>query len=130
PPAGPTEPTGLNDTPEATVSTHVLDTARGRPARGVPVALSTRDRPRGEWRPHAEGTTDTDGRCRGFPPLPAGTVEARLVFSTATHPVARVGEDDTPFFPEVAVAFAIIPGEHHHVPLLLAPHGYTVYRGS
>ncbi|MCE7082058.1 hydroxyisourate hydrolase [Streptomyces sp. ST2-7A] len=125
-PSPPAEPA---DTPEATVSTHVLDTARGRPARGVPVALVTRARPDGEWRPHAEGTTDADGRCDDFPPLPDGTVAARLVFSTAPH-LAAVGEGDTPFFPEVAVAFAISPAEHHHVPLLLAPHGYTVYRGS
>ncbi|WP_323385670.1 hydroxyisourate hydrolase, partial [Streptomyces calidiresistens] len=121
---------GTEPAPGATVSTHVLDTARGRPARGVPVTLSTRARTGGEWRPHAEGTTDPDGRCRDFPALPAGTVAARLVFSTAPHPAAAVEEGEPPFFPEVAVAFAISPGEHHHVPLLLSPHGYTVYRGS
>ncbi|WP_314412340.1 hydroxyisourate hydrolase [Streptomyces sp. DSM 40484] len=34
------------------------------------------------------------------------------------------------FFPEVAITFAVSPGEHYHVPLLLNPFGYSVYRGS
>ncbi|MFM9445888.1 hydroxyisourate hydrolase [Streptomyces acidiscabies] len=101
----------------STVSTHILDTSAGRPAAGVTVRLSARAA--GDWWPAGESVTDADGRCKDFPPLPEGTVQARLVFETGTE-----------FFPEVAVAFTVGPGEHYHVPLLLNPFGYSVYRGS
>ncbi|MGP4111204.1 2-oxo-4-hydroxy-4-carboxy-5-ureidoimidazoline decarboxylase [Streptomyces sp. 4N509B] len=111
-----------------TVSTHILDTSVGRPVPDVPVALSVRATAEGPWSDHAAGTTDTDGRCRAFPPLPDGTAHARLTFDVAPH----LGRDraGASFFPEVTVAFAPAPGEHHHVPLLLTPYGYSVYRGS
>jgi 5-hydroxyisourate hydrolase len=98
------------------LSTHVLDTARGEPAAGVPVRLETLD-----GRLLAEGVTDHDGRLRDWVPdgvWRAGTY--RLVFSTAGA-----------FFPEVVVVFQVAdPDRHYHVPLLLSPFGYTVYRGS
>ncbi|MHC5906308.1 hydroxyisourate hydrolase [Streptomyces sp. S6] len=101
----------------STVSTHILDTSVGRPAEGVPVRLFVRAD--GDWRAAGASVTDADGRCKDLPPLPEGTTHARLLF-----------EVDTAFFPEVAVAFAVAPGEHYHVPLLLNPFGYSVYRGS
>ncbi|QNP69392.1 hydroxyisourate hydrolase [Streptomyces roseirectus] len=101
----------------STVSTHILDTTAGRPAAGVPVRLAARTG--GDWQDVGTARTDADGRCTDFPPLPDGTAHARLVFDV-----------DTAFFPEVAVAFAVEPGEHYHVPLLLNPFGYSVYRGS
>ncbi|MET7641145.1 hydroxyisourate hydrolase [Streptomyces sp. NPDC005438] len=116
------EPTGE----PTTVSTHILDTSRGRPAAGVTVRLETRPDPDQPWSRLASGETNQDGRCAGLPPLPAGTTHARLSFETATH-LSGAG---TPFFPEVTVAFAVDPGEHYHVPLLLNPYGYSVYRGS
>jgi len=98
------------------LSTHVLDTARGEPAAGVPVRLESLDGQR-----LAEGVTDQDGRLRDWVPAwhwRAGTY--RLVFATAGA-----------FFPEVAVVFRVAdPDRHYHVPLLLSPFGYTVYRGS
>ncbi|WP_165988461.1 hydroxyisourate hydrolase [Streptomyces sp. YIM 98790] len=116
PPAVPAAP--------ATVSTHVLDTAAGHPARGVAVTLAVRNGPAGEWREHARAVTDADGRCTGLPPLPSATAWARLEFAVAGHLGGAA------FFPEATVVFAVAPGEHHHVPLLLSPYGYTVYRGS
>ncbi|MBP5936000.1 hydroxyisourate hydrolase [Streptomyces acidiscabies] len=101
----------------STVSTHILDTSVGRPATGVVVRLSARFGD--DWREVGASVTDADGRCKDFPSLPEGTVHARLVFEVGTE-----------FFPEVAVAFAVAPGEHYHVPLLLNPFGYSVYRGS
>jgi 5-hydroxyisourate hydrolase len=102
-----------------TVSTHILDTATGRPAAGVPVELAqlTAD----GWQALGAGRTDADGRCRELPaPDPAEGTVLRLTFAVAT-----------PFFPEVAVVFAIDPAQsHYHVPLLLSPYGYSVYRGS
>ena len=97
----------------ATLSTHVLDTAAGRPASGVPVALSNA---RGEVL--AEATTDDDGRVASIGgDLAPG--DYRLRFET-----------NGPFYPEVAVTFRIATDEHHHVPLLLSPYGYSTYRGS
>ncbi|MBB3661419.1 5-hydroxyisourate hydrolase [Prauserella sediminis] len=104
------------------VTTHVLDTARGRPAAGVPVRLDARD---DDWSTIAAATTDDDGRVRDLGPdtLPAGVY--RLVFDTESY----LGEGC--FLPEVTVAFRITdPAAHHHVPVLLSPFAYSTYRGS
>ncbi|MBA0052122.1 hydroxyisourate hydrolase [Streptomyces sp. AJS327] len=116
-----------------TVSTHILDTRAGRPASGVTVQLSLRTggEPDGTWSAHGVSRTNADGRCADFPALPEGAVAARLRFETG--PYLRATAAGTPgdaFFPEVTVAFAVTPGEHYHVPLLLSPFGYSVYRGS
>jgi 5-hydroxyisourate hydrolase len=106
------------------LSTHVLDTARGEPAPGVPVRLDRQDGT--EWLPVAEGRTDSDGRLRDW--VPGSDWRAgryRLVFDTAA--VLGAGA----FFPEVAVVFEVTePGRHHHVPLLLSPFGYSTYKGT
>jgi 5-hydroxyisourate hydrolase len=112
-----------------TLSTHVLDTADGRPAQGVPVALDAAvddDR----WVRLGSGLTDADGRLGDL--LPEGrALEAgvyRLVFDTGAF-LAERGLDG--FYPEVSVVFQVTdPDDHYHVPLLLAPWGYTTYRGS
>lgn len=99
-----------------TISTHVLDTVTGEPARGVPVVLVTPDG--GEQKEQ----TDGDGRLR-FEVTGAG--DYRLVFDVAAHLGPEV------FFPEAAVAFRIADtGRGYHVPLLLSRYGYTTYRGS
>ncbi|MFF9061286.1 2-oxo-4-hydroxy-4-carboxy-5-ureidoimidazoline decarboxylase [Streptomyces sp. NPDC014882] len=128
----------------ASVSTHVLDTSTGRPAEGVAVHLSARPGRDADWRALGGSATDADGRCKDLPPLPAGTTHVRLDFAVEPYlgrtarrqadarrddPANRDGGPDV-FFPEVAVTFAVVPGEHHHVPLLLSPFGYSVYRGS
>ncbi|EDY46685.1 2-oxo-4-hydroxy-4-carboxy-5-ureidoimidazoline decarboxylase [Streptomyces sp. SPB074] len=121
-PGAPDEPAVLPG--PATVSTHVLDTSAGRPAPAVPVTLAARPGPTAPWSVVGTSETDTDGRCRDLPALPPGTTEARLEFATAGHvPGAS-------FFPEVSLVFRAAPGEHHHVPLLLSPYGYSAYRGS
>jgi 5-hydroxyisourate hydrolase len=103
------------------VTTHVLDTARGRPAADVPVALERAD---GDgWETLARARTDRDGRVATFPAVTAG--RHRLTFDTAAH----LGAGG--FFPEVAVVFELGPDDDHcHVPLLLSPFGYSTYRGS
>lgn len=113
----------------ASVSTHVLDTAAGRPAAGIAVELAVRDRGDGAWTAAGASSTDADGRCTDLPPLPAGAVHARLRFEAETY-LSHEPADGAAFFPEVTVAFAVAPGEHYHVPLLLSPFGYSVYRGS
>ncbi|MBP2702434.1 hydroxyisourate hydrolase [Microbispora sp. RL4-1S] len=113
------------------LSTHVLDTAAGRPAKDVLVRLSRRA-PHG-FVPVAEGRTDDDGRIREWSPLgrewSAGVDPRpgtyRLLFDTGGY----LGEDA--FFPEVSVVFTVREaGGHHHVPLLLSPFAYSTYRGS
>ncbi|WP_433340250.1 2-oxo-4-hydroxy-4-carboxy-5-ureidoimidazoline decarboxylase [Streptomyces sp. CA-253872] len=112
------------DAPPPTVSTHVLDTSAGRPAPGVPVALAARSGEKAPWTVVGASATDTDGRCRDLPAPPPDTTEVRLEFTTAGHVPAAS------FFPEVSLVFRVTPGEHHHVPLLLSPYGYSAYRGS
>jgi 5-hydroxyisourate hydrolase len=107
-----------------TFSTHVLDTSRGEPAPGVPVALYRLDAD--GWAEIAQGRTDADGRLRDFVPereWRAGLY--RLVFDAAAY----LGADA--FFPEAVVVFRVTaPDRHHHVPLLLCPFGLSTYRGS
>ena len=111
------------------ITTHVLDTARGRPAPGIPARLEQR-RPGGEWLAVGRGDTDEDGRLSGlYPagvPLTAGVY--RLTFQTRGY-FESLGVDS--FYPEVVVVFETTPGEeHYHVPLLIGPFGFTTYRGT
>ncbi|MFD3541930.1 hydroxyisourate hydrolase [Streptomyces sp. NPDC058662] len=128
----------------ASVSTHILDTSIGRPAEGVAIALSARTGLDGRWAALGGSATDADGRCKDLPALPEGTTHVRLDFETESYFVDKnrstqqaEAQQDAPrvrdsgaFFPEVTITFAVTPGEHYHVPLLLNPFGYSVYRGS
>ncbi|MFE1457932.1 hydroxyisourate hydrolase [Streptomyces sp. NPDC058735] len=125
----------------ASVSTHILDTSAGRPAEGVAVQLSARSGRADDWRALGGSATDADGRCKDLPALPEGTTHVRLDFAVEPYFTDRQADaqQDAPanrdsgagvFFPEVAITFAVVPGEHYHVPLLLNPFGYSVYRGS
>ncbi|MFI0976791.1 hydroxyisourate hydrolase [Streptomyces sp. NPDC021093] len=133
----------------ASVSTHILDTSIGRPAEGVAITLTARSGGGAEWVTLGGSKTDADGRCKDLPALPEGTTHVRLDFETETYFLNKHRADknnsenkaeaqqDAPrvrdsgaFFPEVAITFAVVPGEHFHVPLLLNPFGYSVYRGS
>jgi hydroxyisourate hydrolase len=107
------------------VTTHVLDTARGAPASGVPVRLESVS---GVDQEIGRASTDADGRVREIGPdrLPRGTY--RLVFDTAAY---FAQQRTAGFFPEVAITFTVGgDGQHYHVPLLLSPFGYATYRGS
>lgn len=105
----------------STLSTHVLDTALGRPAKGVRVTLEQ------EGKTLGSGTTDADGRVRD---LLARLAEGDylLRFSVAEY-FSTTGRES--FYPEVVVNFHVGGGgDHYHVPLLLSPFGYSTYRGS
>jgi len=111
------------------ITTHVLDTSAGGPAAGVAVKLEVRMAERG-WVTLAERTTDADGRARDLVAdgsrLDAGTY--RLTFGTGAYFAAK---GQSAFFPEASVMFEVRdPAQHHHVPLLLSPFGYSTYRGS
>jgi 2-oxo-4-hydroxy-4-carboxy-5-ureidoimidazoline decarboxylase len=111
------------------VSTHILDTSVGRPAEGIAVELSVRCGADAPWAGHGASKTDADGRCKDLPPLPEGVTQVRLCFEVEPY-FTRTRRQQAAFFPEVVITFAVEPGEHYHVPLLLNPFGYSVYRGS
>ena len=94
-----------------TVSTHVLDTEQGRPARGVRVELYD-----AEGDLVGDGVTDADGRIRELGEGRPGTY--RIVF----HP-------PSPFFKRVELELELSDG-HHHIPLLVSSYACASYRGS
>jgi 5-hydroxyisourate hydrolase len=116
----------------ARLSTHVLDLSRGKPAAELRVELFRIDGPRRELLRTA--ITNADGRT-GDPllegdSLPGGQFE--LLFHAGDYfRGLGVALSDPPFLDEVAIRFGIDPAAgSYHVPLLLAPHGYSTYRGS
>jgi 5-hydroxyisourate hydrolase len=111
------------------ISTHVLDTAKGKPAAGVPVRLERQDSS-GKWAPVGSAETDQDGRCGQLVPEGATLREGvhRLTFDTSVYFAASGTEG---LYPVVEIVFRMRSGESHfHIPLLLSPNGYTTYRGS
>ncbi|MCC8441975.1 hydroxyisourate hydrolase [Xanthomonas cannabis] len=109
----------------STLSTHVLDTATGRPASGVPLRLFAGDTL------HFDGVTNQDGRCPELTALTLPPGRYRLEFEVAIYwRAAGVALTDPPFLEQVPIAFGIANDGHYHVPLLLSPYGYSTYRGS
>ena len=110
------------------ITTHVLDTAIGKPAAALPIWLERKDAA-GVWEQIGAGSTDNDGRLRTLTPegpVAAGTY--RISFETAAYFTAQ---HTNGFFPIVQITFVIVDGAaHYHVPLLLSPYGYSTYRGS
>ncbi|KAK3906544.1 putative steroid binding protein [Staphylotrichum tortipilum] len=136
------------------ITCHVLDTTTGQPARNVRVKLELNPIPSPTpptTTPKTfESHTDDDGRIKAWLPYSsatssgevpvftledvlgglaaagAGTSSWTLRFDSAGY----FGGADKTFYPEVVVAFTVRDGERYHVPLLLAPYGYSTYRGS
>ena len=111
-----------------TISTHVLDTARGKPAPDIQVHLEQQES--GQWRSIVSARTDQNGRCAQLvaDDKALGPGIYRLSFDTESYyAVHRIQG----LYPVVQIAFHVRDGEaHYHIPLLLSPHGYTTYRGS
>jgi 5-hydroxyisourate hydrolase len=111
------------------ITTHVLDTAAGKPARGMTVVLASRQGPE-RWAELGRGVTDANGRISEFKP-PLEPLEAgvfRLRFQTGAYFTAMGVHG---FYPEIDVSVQIDDvAQHYHIPLLLSPFGYTTYRGS
>ena len=109
------------------ITTHVLDTSVGEAAVGVTVILEMRQA--SEWIPVGRGNTDGKGRTTLTEGRSLAPGTYRLTFDIAAY--HRERGVATPFFPEVRVAFVVRDADaHYHVPLLLSPFGYTIYRES
>ncbi len=110
------------------ISTHILDTALGRPAAGVSVSLLFyRDR---EAIAVSVDSTNDDGRCEALlaPPHRLEVGLYKIVFSTGPY-YERIGTQG--LYPIIEITFEVRdPHAHHHIPLLLTPNSYTTYRGS
>ena len=113
------------------LTTHVLDTAKGRPAAEVVIELY---RIGDERRFVTSSATDQDGRCPK--PLLEGEAFTAGVYELVFHAgdyfrAAGVELPEPPFLDRVVIRFGIAEGDqHYHVPLLLSPYGYGTYRGS
>ena len=106
------------------ITTHVLDTSIGRPATGMAVRLERSD----SRVPLATAATDGDGRVREWLAEGVAAGRYRLIFETGAW-FRAAGKEA--FYPEVAIEFEARDGvPHYHLPLLLAPFGYSTYRGS
>lgn len=118
----------INSSAGSPITTHVLDTALGRPAVGIAAVLEFFVE--GQWRPIGMGTTNSDGRIRDLLPAERQLTPGmyRLSFDTGSY-FAATGTEG--FYPYVLVVFELkSPETHYHVPLLLSPYGYSTYRGS
>ena len=110
------------------ITTHVLDTSKGKPAQGIFIVLE-KTNANGTWTVLGKGQTNSDGRLPGLltdeKKLESGIY--RLVFDTASYFKAQGVKA---FYPSVTIAFETTDQSHYHVPLLLNPYGYSTYRGS
>jgi 5-hydroxyisourate hydrolase len=105
------------------ITTHVLDSALGRPATGVPVVLLSED-----GIILGQGHTNDDGRVPELGPDALEPAVYRLVFDTASY-FAATGQSG--FYPRVTIDFELVDASaHYHVPVLLSPFAYSTYRGS
>jgi 5-hydroxyisourate hydrolase len=110
----------------AKISTHVLDVALGRPAEGIPVDLY--------FGPELKGSASTNSDGRTDEPLLAGAEISPGAYDLVFHAgdyLRRAGTPDPLFFDIITIRFHV--GDQagsYHVPLLLAPHAYSTYRGS
>ena len=109
------------------ITTHVLDTALGRPGKAIAIELERAEH--NVWHLVGGGITDDDGRLRTL--TPQGPVQPgtyRIRFQTGAYFEAQ---GTTGFFPVVEIQFSVLDGgQHYHVPLLLSPYGFSTYRGS
>ena len=108
------------------ITTHVLDTSRGKPAANVGIKLEMRRDEK--WEEVGRGETDADGRCKTLTPPDLQPGMYRLCFDVGSYFRERHTET---FFPETVVIFTVADvSVHYHVPLLVSPFGDSTYRGS
>lgn len=109
------------------LTTHILDTTKGKPAAGVSIILYQHKND--AWIQIANGVTNTDGRIADLLKkdvlMEFGTYKLR--FETQPFFIQQSAQT---FYPFIEIVFEVATAEHYHVPLLLNPFGYSTYRGS
>lgn len=106
------------------ISTHVLDTAKGKAASGISVKLRIREGD--QWKEMAHGKTDQDGRLKLSSPKAQGVYQ--LLFEVEDYLKSSATDY---FYLTIPVVFQIQDtARNYHVPLLLSPFGYSTYRGT
>lgn len=109
------------------ITSHALDTARGRPASGLSVSLAMRTG--NGWTDVGAAATNADGRVTNL--LPERMERTAGVYRLRFEVGDYYGRLQTPtFYPYADVVFTVEAEGHYHVPLLLSPWGYSTYRGS
>lgn len=109
------------------LTTHVLDTAVGKPGKDISIRL--KHLVKGKWETMAQGITNADGRIVDLLPANRSVKPGnyKMVFDTGNYFAAN---NTKGFYPEVEIIFTVFDNGHYHVPLLINPFGYTTYRGS
>lgn len=110
------------------ITTHVLDTAKGRPGSGIHIVLEYKNLD--HWDELASGQTNFDGRLSDLLKEGFHLLEGvyRLTFDTKAY---YESQNEPGFYPSVSISFEVRdPTQHYHVPLLISPFGYSTYRGS
>jgi hydroxyisourate hydrolase len=109
------------------LTTHILDTSIGKPAKGVKITLLHYNET--EWQELASGITNMDGRISDL--LDNNAVlelgRYKMVFDTKRY---FETQNLKVFYPSVSIEFEVFDNTHYHIPLLLNPFGYSTYRGS
>jgi 5-hydroxyisourate hydrolase len=109
------------------ITSHVLDTSKGRPAEGIKATLYKVGND--EWIEITRGITNTDGRIPQL--LPAGERLQQGIYKIRFETKDYFDKNQVQtFYPYVEIIFEIASTDHYHIPLLLNPFGYTTYRGS
>lgn len=109
------------------LTTHILDTTKGKPAEGVSIILFQQDNV--SWKQHTTGITNADGRI-------ANLLQKDVILEPGVYKIKFETKEYfekqgvQTFYPFVEITFTITGNEHYHVPLLLNPFGYSTYRGS
>jgi len=109
------------------ITTHILDTTKGKPASGVRISLYKGEND--QWAMVASGITNSDGRIGDL-------LESKEILEKGIYKMRFETKDYfdqqavQTFYPYVEIVFDISSSEHYHIPLLLNPFGYATYRGS
>lgn len=110
------------------ITTHILDTAKGKPAADVPVILEIENE--GHFEQVGQGITDSDGRVKD---LMDDDEKLEMGIYRISFNIQKYYQDlnEESFYPEASIVFKVgATDEHYHVPLLLSGFGYSTYRGS
>jgi 5-hydroxyisourate hydrolase len=109
------------------ITSHILDTTKGKPVEGVRILLYRGEND--EWTELAWGVTNNDGRITDL--LKSQEILQIGIYKLRFETKDYFDKEQIPtFYPFVEIAFDITTADHYHIPLLLNPFGYTTYRGS